>query len=452
MPIMSWDLDVCMQHREKILVPFHKFVKPKSQLSPLPSPCAFPFFRLPIDLQLIVYEHCDEPTLFQLMHTCSRSRHAATKLFWDSTHSNQLYHCPDYHLFEHWTYYHVFESHCPEFALRITDIEIDMVRLEHHFAEDGEMHPARTRASTIAKAKVFWAKVVRIFPCVQRIVLTGCTPRESNPPPPGTSDEEYACIETVVGYAPAHVKVHIAFVAFPNPQRDRPPRNTLWDVLTRSHHTWRLLDPDWKPTRVLLPNRKWTVSPFGDHQTVNQQLVSSILEMRGIQWLMIESYARYAMQGMIHCPRLDCCMTFEKRDTWKEHLFQSGHNIFDVRSQSRENPMLQLFCYRRTPEAEKLAIEARQWRLEKQCLETARIERRVGYGYGPPGSEQRRLFEQEFRAQLLGESLFAPDERGLGSPNPLDEYMQQTLASSFCRSHVYHRCGSMEDGHICYDD
>jgi hypothetical protein len=322
---MLWGLDLCMATCSKVLVPFHYFGKTKPRLTPPPSPCSFPFFRLPVDLQLIVYEHCDALTLFQLMRTCSRSRRAALKLFWNGTFTGFWYHCPDYWLFEHRIRTYTFARHCPEFARRITNIEIDLIRLELQFREDGEDCDEQFRKSTIAKAKAFWAKVERVFPSVSRVVLTGCTPGRHDPPPPGESDEDYTCIETVCETAPAHVNTYVAFEAFPNREPERPPRNTLWQVSSRSQQAWQLLDPDWKPTRVLLPVRKWTVSPLGDFQTFMQRVQSAIIEMRGLQWLMVESYARYAAQEVIHCPRLDCSMTFNKKDVWKHHLSESGH-------------------------------------------------------------------------------------------------------------------------------
>jgi hypothetical protein len=440
---MLWDLNLCMAAHKKVLVPFHYFAKPKPQLNPPPSPSPFPFFRLPIDLQLIVYEHCDAPTLFQLMRTCSRSRRAATKLFWNGTFIDSWYHCPNSSLFEHRVRIYTFTSHCPEFALRITNIEIDLIRLELRFQEDDKDHD-ELRASTITKAKTFWAKVERVFPSVKRIVLTGCTPQRPNPPPPGTSDEDYACIANVLEYAPAHMEAYIAFEAFPNHEPDRPPRNTLWQVSGRSQPVWRLLDPDWKPTRILLPNRIWPVSPLGDFQTFNQHFQSAVIEVRGIEWLMVESYARYAVGGVIHCPRLDCSMTFKKKDVWKQHLSESGHGRFDIRRQSEGDPMLELFCYKHTPEPEKLAVEARQRRLDTQDVEVAKARRRVGYGWGIEHSEQRRLFEQELKAQMRDESLFTPEEPAPGQMSSDDEYLDY-ISMWFCRRHGGYACSCTEN-------
>jgi hypothetical protein len=448
---MFWDLNLCMEYNNKILVPFHYYGKPHPQLIPPPVHHLFPFFRLPVDLQLIVYEHCDAPTLFQLMRTCSRSRHAATKLFWEGTFTNTWYHCPDYWLFKHKTPGYIFTRHCSEFAQRITNIEIDLIRLELRFQEDGEWHNKRFRASTVMKAKVFWAKVEKVFPSVKRMVLTGCTPERPNPPPAGASDENYACIGTVLRYAPAQIEVYIAFIAFPNNELDRAPRNTLWQVSADPQPVWRVLDQDWKPTRVLLPVRKWNVSPLGDYQTFNRRFHSVVLEMRGVQWLMIESYARYAVQDIIHCPHLDCSMTFKQKDLWKHHLSESGHGRFDIRLQSEKDPMLELLCYKYTPKVEKLAIEARQQRLDAQYLEAAKIQRRVGHGWGPSGSEQREWFEQEIKAQMQEESLFTPEEPAPGRESPADEYLNN-LHMCFSRGHVYHACSGPGKEHICYED
>jgi hypothetical protein len=447
---MYWDLNLCMQYYDTVLVTFHYYVKPKPQLAPPSSARPFPFFHLPIDVQLIVYEHCDAPTLFQLMRTCSRIRHAATKLFWDSTFTDHWYHCPDYWLFQHRTSTYTFAPHCQDFALRLTNIEIDVGRLESQFRDDLEDREDAFRASTATKVKVFWAKVGRVFPSAKHIVLTGYEPRRPNPPPPGESDEAFDCIATVVASAPAHVRLCIAFVASLDPDLGRPPRNTLWQVTGRAQAAWRILDSDWKPTRVLLPNRKWTVSPLGDFKTFIQLFHSALLEMRGIEWLMVESYARYAVQDIIHCPYLECPLQFKEKHLWKKHLCESGHGHFEIRRQSERDPMKQLFCYKHTPDIEKAAIEARQQRLDAQCLEAAKIQRRVGYGWGPPRSEQRRLFEQEFTAQLHKESLFTPDELAPGESSPANQYLENLLVW-FCRDHIYHgECSGNEEGHICY--
>ncbi|KAH7075515.1 hypothetical protein BKA63DRAFT_511644 [Paraphoma chrysanthemicola] len=439
---MSWNLNLCMQYWDKVLVPFHYFVKPEPQPTLTSTYLRFPFLHLPIDLQLIVFEHCDAPTLFWLMQTCTRTRRSATKLFWENARTDHWYHCADDSLFDHRPRTYTFLQYCPKFAARITNVEIELIRIELYFSEDH-------RASTATKAKTFWDKLETIFPSVRAVTLTGCTPRQPCPPPPGESDEEYSTIETAVQCAPTHIAIYVAFVPFPGFNCSKPPRNSLWQVPIASKPMWRMLDADWKPTRVLLPDRKWSISPLGDYLTFTRRYHSLSLELRGIEWLMIESYARYAVHGTIHCPHLDCSATYTQRESWQQHL-ASGHGRFDIIRQSERDHMMELVCYRHTPEFERLSIEARHQRLETQYLEVAKIRRRVGHGWGPPGSEQRRLFEEEFKAQLREESLFAPEEPVPGGRDPTIEAICN-LALWFDRTHVYHGCGDSDSGHICYE-
>lgn len=446
---MSWDLNLCMQYWNRALVPFHYFVQPKPQLTARATSSRFPLLRLPIDIQLIIYEFCDAPTLFHLMRTCSRTRCSAMKLFWDNASKGYWYHCRDNHLFEYHPRGYTFVQHCPSFAHRVTNVEIELTRLEFHFRGDKEGRRSRSPASTAAKATDFWTKVEQIFPSIQAVVLTGCVPRETGPPPFGETDQDYAIIETVVQCAPGHIEVLIAFVAFPNLEMDRPPRNTLWRA-GGCAQSWEILEADWKPIRVLLPDRRWTVSPLGDFLRFSRMYDAVILEMRGIVWLMIESYARYAVQDIVRCPRLDCSATYTERESWKQHLFESGHGHFDIRRQSDEDIMSQLFCYKRTPEVEKMAIEARQRRMDALFSEAAKIQQRVGHGWGPPGSEQRKLFEDEFRAQLRDETLYTPVEPGPDDMSPADQYILD-LYMYFDRSHDYHGCSGAQDGHVCYE-
>lgn len=145
-------------------------------------------------------------------------------------------------------------------------------------------------------------------------------------------------------------------------------------------------------------------------------------EMRGIVWLMVESYARYAVQGMIRCPRSDCSAAYIERKSWRLYLSASGHGHYDIRRQYEELRE-QLFCYKHTPSIERLAIEARHRRTQALRLEVEKVQRRVGHDWGPRGSEQRMLFEEEFKAQMRDESLYAPADPGSSEMSPAEQYM-----------------------------
>jgi hypothetical protein len=144
---MAWNLDLCVNWDKKVLVPFHYLVEPNIQQCRTEPSQTFPFLRLSTDVQLIVYEHCDLPTLFQLMRTCSRTRGAAAKLFWTNPPESHWYYFPYDVLFEYGRRGHSIIEHCPEFSQRITKMEVSLSRLEFVFAAVEE------RVSTTEKAE-----------------------------------------------------------------------------------------------------------------------------------------------------------------------------------------------------------------------------------------------------------------------------------------------------------
>lgn len=449
---MIWDVDLCLESFDRVVIPFHYFVKPKPDLAP--SNWTFPFLRLSVELQLTVYEHCDAPTLFQLMRTCSRTRRATRKLFWEKAFADQWYHCPDYLLFERRIQTYTLPPHCPDFASRITNVEIDLLRIETGFLSVGKPPYDEIEEYHLIEFKDFWSKVAKVFPSLKRLVLTGLCPTNVEPPSPNTESEtDYATIAALVSCAPAHLDTYIAFGANvgSGARAGKGRRHTLWRAPplptdTQPEWQWEMLDDDWSPDRVLLPDRKWSVSPLGDFKTFYRKNHSALLEARGLEWLMVESYARYAVQDIIHCPRLDCSATFERRDLWKQHLSESDHGRFDVRRQSRLHPMKQLFCYKHTPQNEISAIEARQRRMDDKLIEAQKIELRVGYGWGPPSSEQRRLFEEEWIVQMKKESIYTPDRI-----DPVEQGLMP-LHVWFDRTYVYHgQCSGTEGEHVCWE-
>ena len=434
---MAWDINLCTDYKDKVLVPFHYFVEAPLQLSETPSCQVIQFLDLPTDIQLIVYEHCDLPTLFHLMRTCSHTRGPAAKLFWMNTSENTWYHNQGYELFDYGSHHHPIVKHCAEFAHRITKIELYLMRLEFRFAEGKPLY-GRQAVSTAAKAEDFWDKVGKAFPAVKRVVLDGMMPRRPLPPPSGEYDEDYAIIETVVKRAPPHIIVQ---VAFDDGSHKRPPRYRLWQVASGFEPTWTVIDELWTPTRVLLPPRRFANSPLGDVLTFTRRNYALMLEGRGIRWLMIESYARYALDGVIHCPRLDCDATFTERDQWKQHLEDTEHWRLGPSFGYVGDHMTELIFYKGTPKAVQSAIKARQLRIEADHRQTLKLQRRVGCAFGEHGSEERRLFEKLFAAQLREENFAAPGELLTTQPGEVshgwDEWMNN-VSMYFDKTHIYY--------------
>jgi hypothetical protein len=450
---MSWDLNLCTDWDRKILIPFHYLVSPSSQCtlpppvpttsspttpSPTTSPPTtssptFPFLRLPTDIHLLIYESCSLSTLFNLMHTSPLTRGPCKKLFWaHKTPSLQQtwYHCPSYWLFDYGTSHHPIITHDLAFASLITRIELSLLRPEHLFASDEVDVDWRITMSTAEKATSFWEKVGRAFPSVKEVVLTGMLPRRALPPPEGEFDRAYSVIETVVGLAPKVMVVHIAF----DDGDARPRCYTLWHV---KKSTWTVLDVDWKPTRILLPARKWTASPLGDFLTFTRRNSVLMLEGRGMDWLKIETYARYATGGVIHCPRLDCDAIFPDRSQWEAHVEATDHSRLGSKYGYEGEHMMELLVWKGTPQRDKDALEARQNRSDAAYRQTRKLQRRVGCGWSEEGTEARRLFEEQFFAQLREENFAEPGQLRNGPDDPSCQWMD-CLYMYYDPTHVYY--------------
>jgi hypothetical protein len=337
-----------------------------------------------------------------------------------NTSESYWYHSDDQELFDH-NSDHPIVRHCPEFAQHITKIELDLGRLEFYFEE---IEPpgtwCRKPGSTTVKAQYFWEKVLKAFPLVKRVALTGLSPQRPLPPPPGELDKRYTSIETVIKCAPSQIVVQ---VSYEREHLGKPRGHVLCQMAKnlKATSTWQVIDEDWTPTRILLPPRKYSGlgSPLGDLLMLKQMYNELYLEVGGFRWLIIESYARYALNGVILCPHLDCDLSFTERSQWKQHLDNTdakhrglgpwwGYRI-DTTG---------LLCFKGTPDAEKVAIEARRQRINAICQQAKELQWQIREGYGEEGTEQRRLYEGQFFAQLREENFALPGELRLVSGVP----------------------------------
>jgi hypothetical protein len=350
---MAWNINLCMDINKTAIVPFHYLVESQPELSQTQPSRPFHFLRLPIDIQLIVYEQCDLTTLFHLMRTCSRTRGPASKLFWANPSDTHWYHCEESWLFENHRTSHPIIMHCPAFAHQITSIEVDLIRLEHVFAPDDDHAGKGMQAMAAEKARHFWDRMYKAFPAAKRVVMAGRKFSVPLPPRVGEFEQVYAVIEISVDCAPPHIQVQLAFDdGFSN----LPRRYTLWEITKDLTPRWQVVNTNWTPTRVRLPARRFSPSPLGDLLTFVRQTSDLMLEREGIHWLKIESYARYALNGIIHCPYLDCDATFTERDSWKTHLVVADHSHLDSALAAQQDPMRELLCFK----ALTMAIDERE--------------------------------------------------------------------------------------------
>lgn len=315
----------------------------------------------------------------------------------------------DISLFGHGPHHHPIIQQDREFARQKTKLEIDAGRLEFTFASFDDRINLQL-ASTKKIARDFWTKLGRIFPSIIIVVLAGCLPRRSLPPPHGEVDIDYAIIEHAVRCAPTHIKVQVAF----DDGSVRTPHNyTLWQLSNEIQPLWRVIDISWSPTRILLPPRKWSDSrhsPLDDLVTFMKRNYTLHLEGRGMDWLKMETYARYAQNGVIRCPRLNCDATFRERSEWKHHLDAVEHWRLGPGHACIDDPVMELLVFRGTPREVQDTLEARQRRIDEAYRQTKDLQRRVGCGWSEEGTEARRLFEEHFCTQLREENFAAPGQ------------------------------------------
>jgi hypothetical protein len=405
---MAWDLNLCLDNFDKVLIPFHLFAEP--QQSPTTP---FPLFNLPAELQLVVYESCVLSTLWQLMRTCSRTRGPATKLFWANPSEHDWYHCPDNLLFEVGSHTHPLLEHCQEFAQLITKIEIDLLRFEHIFEEKHDARRNGAPESITEKAQEFWGIVGKLFPAAERVVLTGTASHRALPDDE-TDKSYYMMIEEVVACAPPHLVTHIAFKGSYN--NGEPRRCKLYHVPKEAEEdTWQVLDQDWTPRRILLPSPRHTASPLGNYMKLRRRELHQAFEEWGIIWLQLESYARYAPDGLLRCPRPLCEVSFTSKGQFLRHMRMAAHHAGVSQELS--------FCTH-TPDFEREYLASRLRRVKALAQENHTLRQRIQCSWGKEGTEQRRTFREQLLVQLGEENFTRPGWMPIesvdrsGAPNP----------------------------------
>jgi hypothetical protein len=397
---MTWDTNICLNYEPKKFYPFKYFARP---VVPTPTKALTTFTRfaeLPAELHLQIYDFCDAPTLFQLMHTCSSTRSEALKRFW--VDRSVWYSCTDGSLFSH-DNHHSIVLHCSLFASQIRQVEIDLVRVEFVFAGDEEPTAGEGRQMTTAqKAAIFWERVQKIFPAIERVVLTGAQPRRAFPPiGHDDHDDDYSTIERAVEQAPPNIEVFVALQLVFNPTIQQARNHALWRISPNLNPSWQLVEQNWQPQRVLLPPRQFTSYPLGALLKILSQQSLLILERRGLAWLVIESYARYAKVSGIECPGPECSALFHDRNDWERHMYTTHHH----RPTTEE-----LECCKDTPTDVCATIARRHEQISIRAREMEDTRLKLQDDWGGAGSEKRRAFEEAFYAQLREENFFKPGE------------------------------------------
>lgn len=416
-----------MDWREKSLTPFSYFVTPMPGLSTLNRSWFPRFSDLPPDIELEVYDSCNAPTLFQLMHTNSRIRAETLKRFWAK--SDFWYCCTD-------TWWERYKAkriglivHCPIFASQITQVEICFARIEIQFRYNPYEEEGK-RASVESKARFFWDGVQNSFPSLRRIVLAGPVPSHSSELPGESDDDEknddsYSTIARLVRQAPSNITVFVGIERGDNGCASGQCYR-LWRVGAASKSAWQVVEESWTPKRVLLPYKKLYNDPLKKYEIMLRKERLLNLEVRGLLWLRLQTYLQCPPGPMAKCPYPGCKPI--DRGEWERHIDRPSHravsrNYFDDPSRYCDD----------TPAEVVMNLRRKQERIDGIREDVRQIWLQLRDDWGEENSEKRTRFENTFFAQMKTENYLAPGETLTDSQTWADGFKGR-----FEPTHVYY--------------
>ncbi|PLB44818.1 hypothetical protein P170DRAFT_512960 [Aspergillus steynii IBT 23096] len=367
---MSWDLNLCMKPSETPIVPFFYYVSPQPDQLPSPSlpiePCDG-FFTLPLEIHQMVFELCDPPTLFPLMHTCSYTRRQCSNLFWRSLRNVCFQLEP---MDSVWDGQFCLLYHCPSFASHVTQIDISL-NLDQ-------------MSSTKDVRQGFWDRIRELFPSVSKVVLT--CPNHIPNLLAGDIVTLHAAMALVFNLAPPGITPLITL--------EELDTTVLWSI--DSQGDWHAAEDPWTPLRVLLPPKKLPPGILSDFIRAWQITSLIFWGQLGLRWLRRETYARFPTNGQIMCPAYNCDHTFRDRQSWRRHIFRSLHD--PVRLWHREYP---LSCAWDTPAEVKTILDARQQRIDRMSKEARALTAGLRHRAGRVETTQHKTFKRELRDQMI---------------------------------------------------
>lgn len=373
---------------------FNRFVYPQ----PWPNgslPESFHrFMDLPLEIHVLVLRHCDTPSLFHLLHTCSYLRRESLKLFWDpeenlwyqSERGLETFMKPFFPIYD-----------CPDFTFRITQIEIPIswfswaIPMTNNYRE-------------------FWTKLQEEYPLVRNVILSG-PPVGSKEMPPRA--DEYSATSELVKLAPSNLNVFVALL----PRSNTSPMQcslsntglmhcSLWRVGTEPH--WRLVKEIWNPMRVYLPFRKVSPGMLRDLLSVERYEIAEGHERGGTTWLSMQTYACYSDNpSEIDCPDTECHSKFPNLDQWMKHIIEY-HDGFE-----HPDGYSIIKCHLNTPPKTRAVLRIRQSRADQSAALSKGIIANIRARFVEDDKFQDDKFNPIVVPQMKEYGFLQPDARSV---------------------------------------
>jgi hypothetical protein len=381
--------------------PFYAYLKQSGGLkNSIPDTFHY-YLKLPREIQLMILEECDPPTLFNLMRTCSNIRSPVERLFW--SHRN-----PWYYASATWivraTGFPGSPELCPEFGKHIEQVELDCwpVALGYwHSSLLGDIDRVLVFEDPVTyndqAATKFWARFHQVFPAAKRVIISDGIWKTAF----GIHDEFSALFRM----SPPNLSVYLSINI--QEDRSRPKELSLyqWEA-----NQWKLLHRPWFRTRVL-PPRSDVTGVVGRYQRIEWRAEDLANRYTALRQLRAETYEKYHFGGNRHipfvCPHPGCQEEFKSSGEYLKHLSATVNSHIEGRdSWEFKFPIKYGFppLLPKEVEDQLAALEIEHLRAKANLAkERDRLRQEE---WGEPASEKRRLYQKKFDTQLENDPVY----------------------------------------------
>jgi hypothetical protein len=329
------------------------------------------------------------------MQTSSGIRKTATKLFW--SHED-----PWYYILS--TDIDITEERAPDsvswdsqFVKHIEQVEIGF---EIESAPPTHAFPRNTLGGSVLtpwadNADQLRAVFQRGFPSAKRVIISLRDPRWMHPP-----TQIPRALDTIARAFTPHYTVFIALPSRPvgSGRCRRLPKDLI--RLDRASR-WILTLKAWKQTSVLPPRENIT-GIVGTFIKADWRRCKVLEEAAAMEYLRHELYEKYHFGGLeqipFACPRNDCDIEFKTAAEWRAHIntyqYQDHDQLVEIGKDGRLD-----YTSRLPAEVEDILI-AKELEIDEAMKRSVCEKIQLAESYGEKGSEQRRLYEEQFLDQL----------------------------------------------------
>lgn len=394
------DLSLPSTYQGELHVPFSRHVR---QLNRIPSDTSFPqYAHLPVELQLRVLYFCDQPTMFQLMHTSRQARTEARKLFFSNLDTW-------YHVEASWllsgghagctTYDIDFLTHVEQIYL-----DFDWMNERTWMNDEGLDHWVGKEDDAIAtgyggmheRMQDFWRTLQQRLPRVKHVILGDDHDRsdyhDGRLPPDVYQKVGQMC--------PPGISVSVDLVQGDGSTKSRLKR-VRWqlvtvkeDVSTNASQEWKLCS-NRNETSIIPPNKVFSgpVGAFLEYFTRGKDVNCQRRAIRIHRIAATEKLHFDRCYEPFSCTAPDCNVHFTQPEEYTTHVIRTKHDKHYA-----------------LPEYVETLFTENDERLKRLSEINDEGEQTFLEWWSEYGSEKRCAAEKEFTHQLEHDPLYAQDK------------------------------------------